>query len=676
MVGVTVENPIHEKVQSKRTTSIAITDDDNTMKIKLSTDKCNDGPQHTSKSDADDEIVTLRVKKTSVPEIKRQKYLAVNGRCFSDGEGIEQLETLLDTDDFPEEFWHFQRDSFIHRSYNEKLLALKNASDYPNRPVSVPNDATFKRDSFIRQSFKSIRNSFSKSIRKKNGLKRSLTDIEDRNNNINNDNSTNSDKSGNKSDRAVESLSQQKIKVGHSRNSSSSSLTSNRSTNSISLGFRSAPTTPMAPLQSQSDGHGQSTVNLNSLSRSPSHLSAKIDSKSIRHLSTVPPATPSNTRSPSPHPTKSSSKNDIPEKEKKRKELSSGRQKKFHRHFLQVDADEHVINYFSCALVSDILLQGHLYITDNYFAFYSNVFGFVTKLLIPTVSVVKISKEKTAKIIPNAVGVATADERHVFGSFMSREAAYRLMLSVWKPVAPVEPELVPKIPDVEISECSIEDDSSSAISGNESPPRLQESTTSDASQTLRHRSAPSLIEGTPNGLRMLVADAIDGGAGGDGDLLSPNILPMASRSTSPPPKIVIPRKFLSFPLPTNWLYVGLVLTILLALLSGFLFYRIVNIQAKSSHYDPLDFKWNPANKDIDVYTEVLKWQKEMQSKSVDEAQIVLNSNLEKIARVRKSLETLSVLIHNKDAPSLTDYSYMAGGQDEPLDGTTFDRSKG
>ena len=36
---------------------------------------------------------------------------------------------------------------------------------------------------------------------------------------------------------------------------------------------------------------------------------------------------------------------------------------------------------------------------------------------------------------------------------------------------------------------------------------------------------------------------------------------------------------------------------------------------------------------MDVYSEVLKWQKEMQSKSVDEAQIVLNSNLEKIARV-------------------------------------------
>lgn len=190
--------------------------------------------------------------------------------------------------------------------------------------------------------------------------------------------------------------------------------------------------------------------------------------------------------------------------------------------------------------------------------------------------------------------MATADERHVFGSFMSREAAYRLMLSVWRPVAPVEPEVAPKIPDVEISECSIEDDSSSAISGNESPPRLQESTTSDASQTLRHRSAPSLIEGiqgTPNGLHALVADVVEGAS--SGDLLSPNInqLPMPSRSTSPPPKIVIPRKFLSFPLPTNLLYVGLVLTILLALLSGFLLYRIMNIQAKPSHYDPLDFKW-------------------------------------------------------------------------------------
>lgn len=90
-----------------------------------------------------------------------------------------------------------------------------------------------------------------------------------------------------------------------------------------------------------------------------------------------------------------------------------------------------MLNYYSCALVGDILLQGHLYITPNYFAFYSNVFGYVTKLLIPTVSVLKISKEKTARIIPNAVAVATEEERHVFCSLLSRDSTYKLMKQVW-----------------------------------------------------------------------------------------------------------------------------------------------------------------------------------------------------------------------------------------------------
>jgi len=43
---------------------------------------------------------------------------------------------------------------------------------------------------------------------------------------------------------------------------------------------------------------------------------------------------------------------------------------------------EHSFNIsdYSCALVGDILLQGYLYITENNFAFYSNVFGYVTKV--------------------------------------------------------------------------------------------------------------------------------------------------------------------------------------------------------------------------------------------------------------------------------------------------------
>ena len=37
---------------------------------------------------------------------------------------------------------------------------------------------------------------------------------------------------------------------------------------------------------------------------------------------------------------------------------------------------------YSCALVGDILLQGHLYVTENYVAFHSNVFGYVTRVSI------------------------------------------------------------------------------------------------------------------------------------------------------------------------------------------------------------------------------------------------------------------------------------------------------
>ena len=44
-----------------------------------------------------------------------------------------------------------------------------------------------------------------------------------------------------------------------------------------------------------------------------------------------------------------------------------------------------MIQYFpadySCALVEDIMLQGFLYISRNYFAFYSNVFNHITKVI-------------------------------------------------------------------------------------------------------------------------------------------------------------------------------------------------------------------------------------------------------------------------------------------------------
>ena len=44
-----------------------------------------------------------------------------------------------------------------------------------------------------------------------------------------------------------------------------------------------------------------------------------------------------------------------------------------------------------------------------------------------------VTKEKTAKIIPNAIGLMTVEhEKHVFSSFISRDTTFKLMTRLWK----------------------------------------------------------------------------------------------------------------------------------------------------------------------------------------------------------------------------------------------------
>ncbi|KNC28182.1 hypothetical protein FF38_00391 [Lucilia cuprina] len=371
-----------------------------------------------------------------------------------------------------------------------------------------------------------------------------------------------------------------------------------------------------------------------------------------------------------------------------------------------------------------------------------------SRVVIPTSSVTKISKEKTAKIIPNAVGVATADERHVFGSFISREAAFRLMCSVCPPLG--VPEILPKDPaSIEISEeYSIEDDSSCSISGNESPAQITElqqangggkllQTNETTSQTLLRRSVASsnlsiadltrhsdipinakstLTANTAStrcsappatgehynnnasngggavnliGLKTVLQQqqpalkpTPDSGevytnkltiiAGCASSTTSATSTPTPSTSSSPTTvmnsSVLSPAgtkakrvlntftsvsqkllKHVKFPTEIHVVYLGVLLTLLLALFSIFLLYRILDIEAKTSGYrSPVEFNWRSGNDD-DIFTEALRFQKQLQLKSTEEAQNILKTNLEQIAKVRRSLETLSMLIHDRSS---------------------------
>lgn len=75
------------------------------------------------------------------------------------------------------------------------------------------------------------------------------------------------------------------------------------------------------------------------------------------------------------------------------------------------------------------------------------------------------------------MGVVANNERHVFGSFISREAAYRLMCTVCSQLASgaeILPKALPLV-DVELNEeYLLDDDSSCSISGNESPPQMRD----------------------------------------------------------------------------------------------------------------------------------------------------------------------------------------------------------
>lgn len=62
-----------------------------------------------------------------------------------------------------------------------------------------------------------------------------------------------------------------------------------------------------------------------------------------------------------------------------------------------------------------------------------------------------VTKEKTAYIIPNAVGVTTEDEKHVFGSLLSRESTYKLMVQVWSTAITALPPCYIPLPPNKVS---------------------------------------------------------------------------------------------------------------------------------------------------------------------------------------------------------------------------------
>jgi hypothetical protein len=83
-----------------------------------------------------------------------------------------------------------------------------------------------------------------------------------------------------------------------------------------------------------------------------------------------------------------------------------------------------LIDDFSCAVESTVLLHGRIYVTTRFVCFYSNLFGLEKKIRIPYTHVTAVSKENTALVIPNAIAITTIRKEYVFRSFWDREACF------------------------------------------------------------------------------------------------------------------------------------------------------------------------------------------------------------------------------------------------------------
>uniref|UniRef100_H2N1P7 GRAM domain-containing protein n=1 Tax=Oryzias latipes TaxID=8090 RepID=H2N1P7_ORYLA len=86
---------------------------------------------------------------------------------------------------------------------------------------------------------------------------------------------------------------------------------------------------------------------------------------------------------------------------------------------------------YPCALQRDILLQGRLYLSENWICFHSNVFR-GTKIMLTLKDVITMSREKTARLIPNAIQICTSTEKFFFTSFSAREKSYMDVFRMWQ----------------------------------------------------------------------------------------------------------------------------------------------------------------------------------------------------------------------------------------------------
>ncbi|XP_075053512.1 protein Aster-C isoform X2 [Mixophyes fleayi] len=110
------------------------------------------------------------------------------------------------------------------------------------------------------------------------------------------------------------------------------------------------------------------------------------------------------------------------------------RSEEFRKLFKNLPECEKLIVDYACALQKDILLQGRLYLSENWICFHSNIFRWETSICLQLRDVTSMTKEKTARLIPNAIQISTENEKLFFTSFAARDRSFLSLFRMWQNV--------------------------------------------------------------------------------------------------------------------------------------------------------------------------------------------------------------------------------------------------
>ncbi|OCT93607.1 hypothetical protein XELAEV_18011282mg [Xenopus laevis] len=110
------------------------------------------------------------------------------------------------------------------------------------------------------------------------------------------------------------------------------------------------------------------------------------------------------------------------------------RSEEFRKIFKELPESEKLIVDYACALQKEILLQGRIYLSENWLCFHSNIFRWETTICLQLRDITSMTKEKTARLIPNAIQVGTENEKLFFTSFATRDRSFLNIFRMWQDV--------------------------------------------------------------------------------------------------------------------------------------------------------------------------------------------------------------------------------------------------